>query len=536
MIKAIDLFAGAGGLSYGFYLTGEYELVAAAEINENARATYKQNIAKHAEKFEFINNVIGYDFGTLNQRKGGEIDVVIGGPPCQGFSNANRQKNHLISMNNSLVKEYFRAIKQIRPKAFVMENVSMLESDTHRFYDSYKDNAEIEALIAYGFKIPKRMDSLVLADRVFADIDLEQLPQENLVSYDIPSQLKHLLSVLRKNLGNDRRLPNFLIKNASHIKRMISEYLAENQATTDNGTIIMTNKLSTILTSLEEKKWDTIKTDLDYVVDLQKLIECIREITSNELIGEYEYSVEHGLRFITQSYSVIDYVNAILGNEYIQKGNVFNAEWFGVPQERRRFIVLGIRKDIYDLTGKELDYSEIQKAEVIPTVGDAIADLTDYEVGYDKKHELQPYRKDDDLCEYAVLMRTGSEGVKNHITTKTTEKALDRFRKIKQGKNFHSLDVEDKDTYSKPERTQNTIYLRLDPSKPSGTVVNVRKSMWIHPTLDRAISVREAARLQSFPDSFEFIGTKDSQYQQVGNAVPPLLAKGIAEILLKYLK
>lgn len=536
MIKAIDLFAGAGGLSYGFYLTGEYELVAAAEINENARATYKQNIAKHAEKFEFINNVIGYDFGALNQRKGGEIDVVIGGPPCQGFSNANRQKNHLISMNNSLVKEYFRAIKEIRPKAFVMENVSMLESDTHRFYDSYKDNAEIEALIANGFKIPKRMDALVLADRVFADIDLEQLPQENLVSYDIPSQLKHLLSVLRKNLGNDRRLPNFLIKNASLIKRMISEYLAENQATTDNGTIIMTNKLSTILTSLEEENWDTIKTDLDYVVDLQKLIEFIREITSNELIGEYEYSVEHGLRFITQSYSVIDYVNAILGNEYIQKGNVFNAEWFGVPQERRRFIVLGIRKDIYDLTGKELDYSEIQKAEVIPTVGDAIADLTDYEVGYDKKQELQPYKKDDDLCEYAVLMRTGSEGVKNHITTKTTEKALDRFRKIKQGKNFHSLDVEDKDTYSKPERTQNTIYLRLDPSKPSGTVVNVRKSMWIHPTLDRAISVREAARLQSFPDSFEFIGTKDSQYQQVGNAVPPLLAKGIAEILLKYLK
>lgn len=326
MIKAIDLFAGAGGLSYGFYLTGEYELVAAAEINENARATYKQNIAKHAEKFEFINNVIGYDFGALNQRKGGEIDVVIGGPPCQGFSNANRQKNHLISMNNSLVKEYFRAIKQIRPKAFVMENVSMLESDTHRFYDSYKDNAEIEALIAHGFKIPKRMDSLVLADRVFADIDLEQLPQENLVSYDIPSQLKHLLSVLRKNLGNGRRLPNFLIKNASLIKRMISEYLAENQATTDNGTIIMTNKLSTILTSLEEENWDTIKTDLDYVVDLQKLIECIREITSNELIGEYEYSVEHGLRFITQSYSVIDYVNAILGNEYIQKGNVFNAD------------------------------------------------------------------------------------------------------------------------------------------------------------------------------------------------------------------
>ena len=53
--------------------------------------------------------------------------------------------------------------------------------------------------------------------------------------------------------------------------------------------------------------------------------------------------------------------------------------------------------------------------------------------------------------------------------------------------------------------------------------------MWIHPVLNRAISIREAARLQSFPDSFKFVGTKDSQYQQVGNAVPPLMARAIAE-------
>ena len=132
-------------------------------------------------------------------------------------------------------------------------------------------------------------------------------------------------------------------------------------------------------------------------------------------------------------------------------------------------------------------------------------------------------------------MRKGSPGLKNHIATNTTETALSRFIKIKQGKNFHSLESADKTTYSKPERTQNTIYLKLDPTKPCGTVVNVRKSMWIHPTLNRAITVREAARLQSFPDLFEFEGTKDSQYQQVGNAVPPLLAKGIAELLLNVI-
>ena len=59
--------------------------------------------------------------------------------------------------------------------------------------------------------------------------------------------------------------------------------------------------------------------------------------------------------------------------------------------------------------------------------------------------------------------------------------------------------------------------------------------MWVHPTLDRAISIREAARLQTFPDTFRFEGTKDSQYQQVGNAVPPMLAKAIAKSVLKVL-
>jgi len=58
----------------------------------------------------------------------------------------------------------------------------------------------------------------------------------------------------------------------------------------------------------------------------------------------------------------------------------------------------------------------------------------------------------------------------------------------------------------------------------------------VHPTQDRAISVREAARLQTFPDSFVFFGTKDKQYQQVGNAAPPILAKAIALTLAKQLR
>jgi DNA (cytosine-5)-methyltransferase 1 len=193
-----------------------------------------------------------------------------------------------------------------------------------------------------------------------------------------------------------------------------------------------------------------------------------------------------------------------------------------------------VRKDLF--CKEKLVMPSEPEEYSIRTVGEAIADLRDYEVCYTPSHDTIEYSDDSDLSEYAVLMRTHSVGVDNHITTKTTDVAMQRFQAIRQGKNFHSLDKELKETYSKPERTQNTIYLRLDPSRPCGTVVNVRKSMWIHPELDRAITVREAARLQSFPDSFKFMGPKDSQYQQVGNAVPPLLAKGIAEKVLENIE
>lgn len=535
MIKTIDLFAGAGGLSYGFLMTGKYQIVAAAEINKNARKTYEKNISNNTEGFEFIENVIGYDFDKLNTRLGGNVDLVIGGPPCQGFSNANRQKNHLISMNNGLVKEFFRAIREIKPRAFVMENVGMLKSNTHRFYESRKDNDEIDNLILNGYKIPKRKDVLLLSKESYDGIDMQRLPEMDLAEMMVPEQLAHLLNILKKNIGNPRRLPNFLAKNTNVIIRLINIYVKEVE---ENGSDIkrqLLKRLNVIRGAIENDHPETTVSELGYIVGLQKLIEFIKEIAENDLIGHYEFSAEEGLRFVVNSYSVIDYVNAVLGDEYIQKGGIVNAEWFGVPQERRRYIVIGIKKKIYTDAGIELTFPNEPKENKSPTVGDAILDLVPYKPGYKPTYSSLPYIEQKIISEYALQMRQGSDSVKNHITTKTTDKALERFKKIEQGKNFHSLEIEDKDTYSKPERTQNTIYLRLNPERLSGTVVNVRKSMWIHPTLDRAITVREAARLQSFPDVFEFVGTKDSQYQQVGNAVPPLLAKGIAKILLQYL-
>ena len=103
MYKTVDLFAGAGGLSLGFQLTEAFEIVAAAENNPNALKTYKRN----HPKTKLYKDVRTIKYGKL-QKDLGPIDVVIGGPPCQGFSNANRQKAQAISQNNTLVKAYVK--------------------------------------------------------------------------------------------------------------------------------------------------------------------------------------------------------------------------------------------------------------------------------------------------------------------------------------------------------------------------------------------------------------------------------------------
>ncbi len=529
MFKTIDLFAGAGGLSLGFKQTGRFELVAAAEINPNAQATYKENIPTDPDNFKFIDNVIGCDFRALSEELG-VIEIVIGGPPCQGFSNANRQKNQLINMNNALVKEYFRAIKEIRPIAFVMENVSMLESDTHRFYDSHNDHDEIEALRTQGYAIPTRDDEIFISKDNFIGFDMLDIAMhiETVESIILPNELYVLIRVLNKNKNNKKRLPNFLQKNKNQLIKQIDKYI-EIEDNQDSHKIRICEMLQIIKAVLPEAEALRECAELSSLVELQKNLISIREIYQNRLIGDYKKDTDNNVVFATKSYSVIDYINAILGNQYIQKGATLNAEWFGVPQERRRHIIIGLRKD--DEKEIEISFPTESVCDSHYTVADAIMDLAEYPVSLEKTCDDIPYTEDQ-LSEYAREMRLDSTTVKNHIATKTTETAMERFKAIEQGKNFHSLDAELKTTYSDPTRTQNTIYLRLDPNAPSGTVVNVRKSMWIHPTLDRAVTVREAARLQSFPDKFKFIGTKDSQYQQVGNAVPPKLARGIADIIL----
>lgn len=213
---------------------------------------------------------------------------------------------------------------------------------------------------------------------------------------------------------------------------------------------------------------------------------------------------------------------------------ILNAIDYGAAQERRRFVLIGVRKD---LCTAKFEIAVPQKnVEKVRTVRDVISDLEEYEPS--TSLDAKPIdRRDFSKDQFVSKLQDKTIKIFNHVITDTRETALNRFKHISQGGNFHSLDESMKtDTYTDPTRTQNTIYLRLKYDEPCGTVVNVRKSMWIHPVKDRAISIREAARLQTFPDSYVFYGTKDSQYQQIGNAVPPILATAIAEEIYKMLK
>jgi DNA (cytosine-5)-methyltransferase 1 len=113
---------------------------------------------------------------------------------------------------------------------------------------------------------------------------------------------------------------------------------------------------------------------------------------------------------------------------------------------------------------------------------------------------------------------------------------IERYKYIKQGQNWQSIPKSLMKNYSDKSKCHSGIYRRLNYQEPSVVISNYRKNMLIHPVEDRGLSVREAARLQSFPDTFKFFGLISEIQQQIGNAVPPLLAKAIFDRIMEYEK
>jgi len=221
----------------------------------------------------------------------------------------------------------------------------------------------------------------------------------------------------------------------------------------------------------------------------------------NDLIFEFERFVRAiqpmgfvfenvvGLRVGWRRRLVYKLKKTLEGDGYSVADVVLDAYDFGVPQHRKRLFLIGLREPLFFNPKRRLG----------GTVRDAFR---------------------------------GVEKVPNHVWTKSRPETKRVMSFIPQGKSlsrvWHLLPNDLKGRYSSFANMHNNIYYRLSWDRPSITICHPRKAMIIHPDENRVISVREAARLQGFPDFFTFTGGLNDQYQQVADAVPPPLARAIA--------
>lgn len=235
----------------------------------------------------------------------------------------------------------------------------------------------------------------------------------------------------------------------------------------------------------------------------------------------------------------------------VEEVKILNSVNYGVPQNRRRMILVGYLKD-YSFTYPEITHwfkdsrfnlnpncGETNISELKPhiNVNSAITDLpmiTDNwrvdECEYSKHKNLDPYQK--------LMREKTSNVVRNNICRMSNDRAKKVFSHMKQGDIYMDLPKEVRQILPFREDIFKDRLKRLVLKNPSWTIlahIGMDGYMYIHPTELRTLSVREAARIQSFPDDFVFIGNQQETYMQVGNAVPPIMAKAIAESVYKGL-
>ena len=229
-----------------------------------------------------------------------------------------------------------------------------------------------------------------------------------------------------------------------------------------------------------------------------------------------------------------EFENAGLGYNVDYK--ILLASDYGVPQNRQRVIMIGIRKDL-----EKLPVFPEKSYEKPIHVWEAISDLPQIKAC---EGEVKMTYETQSNNTYQEFMRQSSKSVYNHVAMRHTQRLIDRFQVIKAGQSLAHVPTE----YSavkrgKPTEKSKIVFSqnnqRLHADKPAPTIAASFQSNFIHPYLHRNFTAREGARLQSFPDDFIFQGMRTkmswekglSQYQQIGNAVPPLLGYAIGNAL-----
>lgn len=214
---------------------------------------------------------------------------------------------------------------------------------------------------------------------------------------------------------------------------------------------------------------------------------------------------------------------------YQLQSNVLCAANYGVPQFRNRAFFIGNKLGI----DPEMFFPQITNSDGnYVTVYDAISDLPEVNAG--EGQELTAYKTDAELTEYQKLMVSKTGLVYNHESSHHKPETLQLLSMIKQGQTMKDLPE-----HLRTKSVHSGAYGRMEYNKPAYTLTTRLNTPSVgritHPVQNRTITPREAARIQSFPDDYRFLGDITSVGMQIGNAVPPLLAKCLGEKIIKLI-
>lgn len=436
---AIDLFCGAGGCSEGLIQAG-FHILFSSDISEMAEVTYrnrheqlgliqgKNTWFERADIRDLTGDIIRNRIENLemiSDNKMPDIDLMIGGPSCQGFSRAGRRDK--ADPRNMLFGEYVRVINEIRPKYIVLENV-----------EGFSDMQFLDYVGITGIKYPDGSVTPFILRSELLEIGYKTLEPKvlNAADYGVPQRRNRIIFIGYRDDVKEPKYP-------------------EPTVTPDN-----------------------------YVT----LQDAIGDLITDESIKE-KVNVE----FTDYQLDSIKGRTPRVDGKTISSFNTKNTELSKITD---------IVKERFTL------FEQGETSTVL------------------KKRVLE---KGIDISDKPALI----ELCRKHIGL-SDEEIINLFKKAKATKEQVEILL-----------TKKNIRQRWSPDQPAATVVTIADD-YINPWEPRTFSVREMARCQSFDDSFEFLGKRTTgglrrrveipQYTQVGNAVPPLLAKAIAEEVRKCLR
>ena len=211
---------------------------------------------------------------------------------------------------------------------------------------------------------------------------------------------------------------------------------------------------------------------------------------------------------------------------YNVSSSILSAQDYGVPQYRQRAFFVCIKKTYNDTF---FNFENLKKEKKV-TVKEALSDLYKLKINNTGEYKLNINKNNN----YLIYLRNKQNIIKNHTIKYPAQSTQEKISHVPQGGNWTSIPV---DLFnSNRSNRHSSAFKRLNEHDCAVTIdTGNAHSNYFHPIYNRIPTVREAARLQSFKDSFEFVGSRTSQYRQVGNAVPPLLAYALAIEIKKLL-